>query len=163
MTFCTLFILKIKLYGDLKKINFLSIGFLFGLSAFGQAPSKETFGATAPKQAIKIDKEHLVTILHQSRRQSTVPTDNENTYQLDGLLISYWGLSVNADYHKTLEESQSEILGYLKGDKENNKVNSKIIAVNNIKFLIYEYQRNDQFYLRFKSEFDKNYHNINGV
>jgi len=40
---------------------------------------------------------------------------------------------------------------------------SKIITVNNIRFLIYEYQRNEEFYLRFQSELDRNRNNISGL
>jgi|SRR6185503_11030871 len=81
---------------------------------FGQAPSKETFGAAMPKEAIKLDRGHALSLIHQNSRPSYTPPGIDNTYQLDGLIIAYWGLSMPADYHKTLEDTQTETPGYMK-------------------------------------------------
>lgn len=40
---------------------------------------------------------------------------------------------------------------------------SKIIAINNIRFLVYEYQRGDDLNLRFQSDFDRNRNSVNGL
>src|SRR6185503_5062436 len=147
----------------MKKINLLIICFLLGYSAFGQVPSTETFGATVPKEAIKLDRDHVLSIAHKTLRQSYVAPGIENTYQLDGLVISYWGLSVSPDNTKSLEDSQKEILGLLKRNEGDIVKNSKIVTVNNIRFLVYEYHRGDDVSLRFQSELDKNHKNVNGL
>jgi hypothetical protein len=147
----------------MKKIRLAVAGLLVSIHAFSQVASSETFGATVPKEASKLTRKQLVNILHDNYKWPAIQPNRENIYQLNGLLISYWGLSVNSDYHKNLEASQKEILGYLKRDELNTINESKIVVVNNIKFLVYEYQRGDEVYLRFQSDFDKNLKNVNGI
>jgi len=138
----------------------LLLGYFYVIA---QALSKKTFSATVPKEAIKLDRGHALSLVHQNSRPSYTPPGIDNTYQLNGLIISYWGLSVPADYHKTLENTQTEILGYMKLGKPTPVVFSKIIAINNIRFLVYEYQRGDDLNLRFQSDFDRNRNSVNGL
>jgi len=149
----------------MKTFIFLSLCLFFSYFAYGQAPSDETFNAAAPRGAEKLTKERFRSIVHRDYKRSVISENHENIYQLDGLLISYWGLSVKPDYDKSLEASQAEMLEILKISPPKNIVDfSKIIVVNNIKFLVYQYHNEyDEFFLRFQSNFNKDHKNINGL
>jgi hypothetical protein len=136
---------------------------LFGLKLSGQAPISEVVDATLPKGAKLLTKEQLIAYTKSNYKRSQIPTDKKNTYQLDGLLISVWDLSVNPGLKRSLQASQSEMLGYLKRNTENTINYSKIITVNNIQFLVCEYQKQDEVYLWFKSDYNKANKNISGV
>jgi len=99
---------------------------------------------------------------HTSRSRAYL-INKENYYKLDGVLISFWDLSVNPEFKKTLQASQSEMLGYLARNKENTVNFSKIITVNNIQFLVCQYQKQNEVYLWFKSDFNKDNKDICGI
>jgi hypothetical protein len=146
----------------MKKTIFLITGLFISLYTMGQSPTSDVFNATAPKGAKKLTREQLTNYVHSNYKRSGLPLDKENTYQVDGLLISYWSLSVNPDFKKSLKSTQSEMLAVLK--ENNNMINdSRIIKINNIQFLVYEYQKENEVTLRFQSEFNKNNKNINGI
>jgi len=147
----------------MKKILFLIAGLFLSLYAVGQVPSSNVVIATMPKGATKLTRDHLLNIVHNDYKRSSIPLDKENTYQLDGVLISFWDLSVNPEFKKSLKASQSEMLEYLGRNKENVVNYSKIISVNNIQYLVCEYQNNDEVYLWFKSDYNKKNKDINGV
>ncbi len=129
----------------------------------GQAPTSEVVSANMPKGATKLSREQLTNYVHNNFKQSALPLEKENLYQLDGLIISFWDLSVNPEFKKSLQASQSEMLAVLKRNSENTINYSKIITVNNIQYLVYQYQKNDEVFLRFQSEFNKNNKNICGL
>jgi len=147
----------------MKKIFLLLAGLFCSLYAMGQAPTRDVFTADTPKGATRLSKEQLLSYMHHNFKTSAVPDDKEHTYKLDGLLISYWSLSVNPEFKKSLQASESEILAVLKRNPENVIHYSKIVSANKIQFLVYEYQRNDEVLLRFQSEFNKDNKNINGL
>lgn len=147
-----------------EKVVLLILLISFNLSvAIGQAPKSEVVNADMPPGAKQLTKEQLSTFVRNNYKKYSIPLGKENTYQLDGLVISFWDLSVNPEFKKSLEASQSEILGYLKWTDRNVINFSKIVTINNIRFLEYEYQTGDEVYLRFQSEFDKKNRNICGV
>src|ERR1700741_246222 len=114
----------------MKAFIFLSLCLFSSYFAFWQAPSGETFNAAAPREAKKLTKERFLSIVRRDYKRSVISENHENIYQLDGLLISYWGLSVRPDYNKSLEASRSEMLGILKISPPKNIVDfSKIIVV----------------------------------
>jgi len=55
------------------------------------------------------------------------------------------------------------MLGYLRIDHDNIIDYSKIIAVNNIQFLICQYEKDGEAFLWFKSDYDRDNKNISGV
>ena len=128
-----------------------------------QTPSSTVVTATMPQGATKPTKDELAKYIHDNYKRSQVPLDKTNTYKLNGLLISFWDLSINPPFKKSLEASQSEILGYLKQNSENTINYSKIITVNDIRFLVYVYQKGNEEYLRFQSEYNKDNKNICGL
>jgi hypothetical protein len=147
-----------------QKITLFILGFFFSFYAMGQQPtSSEVVNAVMPKGATKLTGEQLSNYVCKNYIRPGIPLDKENTYQLDGLLISFWDLSVKPEFKKSLQDSQSEILAILKRNDENVINYSKIIAVNNIQFLVYEYQKSDEVYLWFRSDFNKNNENIIGT
>ena len=148
----------------MKKIFSLIAGLLFSLSVLGQPlPTSEVVNAAMPKGSRLLTKEQLISYINNNFKISQVPTDKVNLYLLDGLIISFWDLSVNPESKRTLQDSQSEVLEYVGRNKENVINYSKIVAFNNIQFLLFEYQKQDEVYLWFKSDYNKNNKDINGV
>jgi len=147
----------------MKKILFLIAGLFLFFYAVGQTPSSNVVTATMPKGATRLTRAQLINIVHNNYKKSGIPLDKGNTYQLNGILISFWDLSVNPEFKKSLKASQSEMVGYLSRNKENIIHYSQIIKVNNIHYLVCEYQNDDEIYLWFKSDYNKNDKDINGV
>jgi hypothetical protein len=146
----------------MKNIVFLIIGLLISSQLIGQTPKSDVVSVRLPHGATSLTKEQLSKVAHNNFKRSGVPLDVENYYQLDGLIISFWDIEVNPDFNRSLEEIRSGMVAILK--RNNDTVNfSKIITVNNIQFLEYEYQKDDEVYLRFQSEFNKNHKNICGI
>jgi hypothetical protein len=143
----------------------LSIAFLFlSIFVFAQEnPNSTVVTARMPKGSVKLGKKELSKFLHENFKKSGVPLDKENTYQLDGIIISFWDLSVNPESKKSLKATQSEMLSVLKLNNDNVINYSKIISVNNIQYLVYEYQKDDEVYIWFRSDFNKDNKNINGT
>jgi hypothetical protein len=147
-----------------QKITLLILNLFFGLYAMGQQnPSSEVVSATMPIGTKHLTKAKVLDYVHKNYKRSQISVDRKNIYQLDGLLISFWDLSINPEFKKSLQDSQSEMLGLLKRNPENVINYYKIITVNNIQFLIYEYQKQDEVFLRFQSEYDKNNKDICGL
>lgn len=146
----------------MKKTIFLIGSLFFSLLAVGQAPASNVVIATMPKGATKLQGQQLSKFVHDNYKGLGIPLDKENTYKVDGILISFWDLYVNPGFKKSLQASQAEMLGIRRLNKDT--VNfSKIISVNNIHFLVYEYQKSNEVFLRFQSEFNKNNKNICGI
>jgi len=156
--------MRCQQYLKMRKIIFFIAGLFFTQYVIAQqAPSSEVVTAVMPKGAIKLTQDQLVRFTSKNYKSSAMPLNKENTYQLDGILISFWDLRVNQEFKKSLPASQKEILEVLRLN-DFNKVNySKIITVNNKQFLVYDYEIEDECYLRFQSEFNKQNKNICGL
>ncbi len=147
----------------MKKISFLVAGLFLSHFAMSQVNGhSDVVNITIPKKAAKLTKEKLVTYTNSNYKRSQVPIDKENIYQIDGLIVSFWDVPASESNKRDLPVIQSEILGILKRNNENVINYSKIITVNNIQFLVFEYQKGDEVFLRFISEL-KNHKNLNGI
>ena len=147
----------------MKKISFLIIGLFISAFTSAQIPSSDVVSAAMPNGAKLLTKEQLQSFTKNNYKRSQIPTDKKNIYQLDGVLISFWDLSVNPGFERSLQASQSEMLGYLGRNSENTINYSKIIKVNNIQFLLCEYQKQDEVFLWVKSDLNKSNKYISGV
>ena len=128
-----------------------------------QTISSEVVNASIPKGAKHISTEELSNYLKSNYKYSQISFNRANVFKMGRLIISFWDLSVNPVSKKSLEDSQLEILGYLKYNPENVINFSKIETINNIRFLIYQYQKGDETFLRFQSEFNSKNRNICGI
>lgn len=147
----------------MKKIFLLIQSVLFCSLALCQpSPSSDVVTATMPAGSRLMSKKEVIDFTKNYKRSQISP-DRKNIYQSDGLIISFWDLSVNPGFKKSLEASRSEMLAVFKLDKEAVINFSKIIDINNIHFLVYEYQKGDEVFLRFQSEFNKSDKNICGI
>jgi len=147
----------------MKNITFFTICLFFSIHAIGQIPKSDVVSLSVPNGARSLTKEQLSKIVHNNFKRSGVPLNMENYYQLDGLIISFWDHeeNVSPEFQRSLEEIKSGMLGILK--QNNDTVNfSKIITINSIQFLVYEYQKEDEVYLRFQTGF-KNNKNFGGI
>lgn len=147
----------------MKKVTLIIICTLLGLRTIAQIPKSRVVDAAMPNGAIRLTNEQLKDYIRNNYKKSGVPLDKDNVYQIDGVIISFWDLHVNPQFKKSLEASQKEILGYLKWTDHNNVNFSKIITVKGVRYLEYEYQKYDEVFLRFQSEFDSNNDNICGI
>jgi hypothetical protein len=147
----------------MKNIVFLIIGSFCSLYAIGQTPASTVVDITIPKGASRLSHEQLTKYISNNFKRSGVPLNKENTYQLNGMIISFWDLSVNPKFKKSLKATQTEMLSTLKLVDNLIIINSQIITVNNVRFLEYEYQIEDEVYLRFQSAYNKNNKNICGI
>jgi hypothetical protein len=141
---------------------FLIACLFFNIGAWGQVPKSDVVSASLPKGAISLRKEQVSKIVHDNFKRSSIPLDVENYYQLDGIVMSFWDDEVNPEFKRSLEDIQLGMLGIFK--RNNDVVNfSKIISVNNIRFLVYEYQIDDEVNLCFQSDFNKHNKHIGGI
>jgi len=148
----------------MKKIVFLIAGLSLRLIVMGQQiPSSDVVDASMPNGAKLMTKEQVIDYTKRNYKRSEISPERKNIYQLDGLIISFWDLSVNPGFKKSLQASRAEMQELFSWNKEIVVNLSKIITVNNIQYLVYEYQKNDEAFLRFQSEFNKNDKNICGI
>jgi hypothetical protein len=150
-----------------KKVVFSIIGLLFSFVGICQVPNSQVIDATLPKGTVSLSKEQASTMLHNNFKRYEVPTnskylDIKNYYQMDGLLVAFWDDEVNPQFKRSLETIRSGIMGVFRYTHDT--VNfSKIITLNNINFLEYEFKKEDEVYLWFQSDVNKNDKNICGV
>jgi hypothetical protein len=148
----------------MKKITFLIFGLCYCLTAISQQiPSSEVVIASMPPGSRLLTEDQVTKFTSEHFKRSQIPAGKKNIYQLDELIISFWDLSVNPEFKKSLKDSQSEISEYLGRDDANTINYTKLIRVNDIQFLIYQYERHGDVYLRFQSEYNKNNRDICGV
>jgi len=155
MRFISLFLMK--------KILYLIAVLFFSIHVLGQASESSVVSVRLPKGASSLTKRQLSGLVHQNFKRSSIPLERENYYQLDGILIFFWDLSVNPGFKKGIANSKLELLGYLSRNKDNTIDYSKIINVNGIQFLICQYENHGEAYLWFKSECNSDDKYINGV
>jgi hypothetical protein len=151
----------------MKKAFFSIIGLLFGLTGICQIPKSEVVNATLPQGTKSLTKEQTSTILRNNFKRNEVPTDNkslniQNYYQMNGLIIAFWDDEVNPPFNRSLEEISSGMTGIFKYNHDTVNFN-RIITLNNVKYLEYEIQKEDEAYLWFQSEVNKNNKSICGV
>jgi hypothetical protein len=116
-----------------------------------------------PKGAVKLSRDQVKSFLGKDDQYGNIPFDRENYYKLDGMIISFRDLNFSRDFTKPLKATEAEMLEGLRLVKENVLDYSKIITVNGIQFLVYQYENGDNLFLRFRSDYDKDNRNIVGV
>jgi alpha-amylase/alpha-mannosidase (GH57 family) len=139
----------------MRNVVLFKVALLFSIYAIGQSPKSNVVSISAPAGAIQLTKEQASELIHANFKQSSIPLDKENYYQLNGIIMSFWDIEQDTEYKRSLEEIRSGMLGVLK--YAHDTVNfSKIITVNNSQFLVYEYQKDDEVYLWFQTDFKNN-------
>ncbi|MEP6613216.1 MAG: hypothetical protein ABJA76_15055 [Mucilaginibacter sp.] len=134
---------------------------LFGLCALGQQVSTDIFTATAPAGATKLTGQPLADYLRANYKKTLVPSNQENTYLADGVIVCFWGLPGGPVKSKPLEEMQTRMVTVL---QKNNTVNyARIETINNIRFLIYEYESDGEVYIRYWSDPNSKGQNLSGI
>jgi hypothetical protein len=126
------------------------------------AAKSDVVNVILPHGTSVIEKGNIERTVHTNFKRTSIPFDKENYFQSDGLIISFWDDKVNPEFNRKLDDIQPGILAVLKYNHD--QVNfSKIITVNGMRFLIYEYEKDNEVDLRFQSEFDKNNRDVLGV
>jgi hypothetical protein len=148
-----------------KKTLSLIIGVFFSGFAIGQAnPSSNVVNLKVPERAVKLSTDDVQTFIKANgfKHSQLAFEKRRKFYEVDGLIISFWDIPMNPTHKRSLQKMQDEGLGILKDDKENIIKFSKIESINNIQFLIYEYQKEDEVFLRFISD-ENNNKNLTGI
>ncbi|MBD1394891.1 hypothetical protein [Mucilaginibacter glaciei] len=121
----------------------------------------------APQAAKKLTKAEIANFITNDYKHSQIISKNELVYQSNHLLISYWDLFTNVEFRKSLEQIQKSMVNLLTNSEvslKGTKITiSKIITVNGTRYLILEYQMDDEVFLRFSSETKENGVNFNGI
>lgn len=115
-----------------------------------------------PKGIEKLNEQQLISLSHNRFDEKSTRGFHDHIYKKDGLLIYYLNSSVSPKLKKSLENNRVmmvSLLGQLSGTVVDD---SKIITVNNIRFLIIDYHDTNTRYIRFTSDYDKSFNFING-
>lgn|GEM_PF-919689 len=118
-----------------------------------------------PDRAVRLSNAQAEAIItKEGYKHSQVTLDDKrNLYQIDGLLVSCWDVPISPDDKRSLEQMRIEGRAILNLNKDNIVNFSNIETINNVRFLITEYERGDEVFLRFISEARNNNHNLNGI
>jgi len=134
---------------------------LFCVYADAQVDVNNVFTATPPKDATSLTGEQLQTYLRSHFTVTLVPGNHETTYLADGVIICFWDLKANPPYYKPIDSLQARMV---RGSSKNSTINySRFETINNVRFGIYEFQKDDEVYIRFGSEVNKNLQSMNGI
>jgi len=145
----------------MKKLTLLTVGLLFGLFALGQQVTTDIFTAIAPSGSAKLTGQALQDYVHSNYKKTLVPSNQEDTYLADGVIICFWGLPAGTVKSKPLEEMQTRMVEVL---QKNNTVNyARIYTINNTRFLIYEFESDGEAYIRYRSDPNSKEQTLNGI
>jgi len=145
----------------MKRISFLVACMLFCLYATAQVDVNNVFTAMPPKNATSLTSEQLQTYLRSHFKVTLVPGNHETTYLADGVIVCFWDLKANPQYLKPLDSLQARgVRGVSKSATLND---SHFETVNSVRFGVYEFQKEDEVYIRFGSEVNKNLQSMNGI
>jgi hypothetical protein len=145
----------------MKKLTLLTVALLFGLCALGQDVSTDIFTATAPVGAPKLTGQALMDYVHANYKKTLVPSNQDNTYLADGVIICFWALPAGTVKSKPLEEMQTRMVAVL--EKSNTVNYSRIETINNTRFLIYEFESDGEVYIRYRSDPNAKDQTMNGI
>jgi hypothetical protein len=144
----------------MKKILTISILLHICFTAFSQEKFFRTSKAKVkmPIVAQKLTQQELADYVKSNFKDSAIPTDAENVYKINNILLSYWDWPVNTGEPKrTLEERKNlTLVSYNSFNKKHGNlfkdIEANIITVNNIKYLIDKHSYNNDVYIWFFSE-----------
>ncbi|MDB5135912.1 MAG: hypothetical protein JWP37_2515, partial [Mucilaginibacter sp.] len=125
----------------------------YPVNTIAQVPEVMQFNL--PKGTKKLNVQQFKNLSHSGFNNETISDFHDHIYKKDGLLIYYLNLSsypTNPTYRKSLENNQKVMVSLLGQTKDNIVDNSKIISINNIRFLIIGYHDKDINYIRFTSD-----------
>jgi hypothetical protein len=120
-----------------------------------QHPQSNIVSINVPQDAISLSKEEAARTIHANFKRSSIPLGKENYYKVDGIIVSFWDHEENAIHENTLEEIRSGMLGILKRTHDTVNI-SKIIKINDMQFLVYEFQNENEVHLVFQTDYYKN-------
>ncbi|WP_298681541.1 hypothetical protein [uncultured Mucilaginibacter sp.] len=148
----------------MKKILILfSILFISQYASAQKLALTKGVSAVAPQGSKRLTKAEVAAFVKANFKHTEIDTNKTIVYQNNHLLISYWDIYTGPEFRRPLEKTL-KLLTYLFKDDHNNIVTtSKIINVNGTRFIILEYERNDEVYLSFLSEVKPNGVNANGI
>jgi len=147
----------------MKKFLLIFACLIYSINTFGQEgpTTREVMQLTLPKGTEKLDEEKLNNLSHNRFNEKTTSDFHDHIFKKDSLLIYYMNLSFPRILRKSLESNQIMMVSLL-GQAKDTVDYSKIISVNNIRFLIIEYHDKNTMYIRFRSDYDKSGSLING-
>jgi hypothetical protein len=151
-----------------KKIIVLNIGLFLSIVVFGQAsPSSKIIDASMPAGTSMLTNDQMSQYMKSNFKRNGIPIDNKyldvtNYYKKEGLIISFWDFETDTSYRISLEGIGAGILGLLKRNKDTVNL-YRIVKINDIKFLEYEYQQDNEIFLRFQSDANAKNQNICGL
>jgi len=151
-------VVRYNFFFQMKKISFLVVAIIFGHLTRAQEPISDVVTLTLPAKAKILTKDQFLTYEHYAfkySRSKAFENDNRfytNLYSIYGILTRFFDLNVSPDDNRTLEQLQQEMAKRIMNRNVNMVINySKIITINDIPFLICEYQTADEVFLRFMS------------
>jgi len=119
--------------------------------------------AVAPQGSKRLTKAEVAAFVKANFKHTEIDTNKTIVYQNNHLLISYWDIYTGPEFRRPLEKTLKGVIELAKGYNNNIVTTSKIVTVNGTRFIILEYERNDEVYLRFLSEVKPNGVNANGI
>lgn len=143
----------------MKKFHIIIICLFYARHVNGQ---QEVMKLTLPKGTEKLVEQQLKSLSHRGFNEKNVSDFHDHVYKKDGLLIYYLNLSTSPKLKKSLESYQRMMVSLLGQLKSTVVDSSKIITVNNVRFLIIESHEKDNMTIQFTSDYDKNCGFING-
>jgi hypothetical protein len=143
--------------------------FLFVFQCFSASCQKNVLKSNAiviiPQNAQKLSSTQLSDYVKTNFKdyKPPIPLNSEHAYKINNVFLSYWDVNESSEqFKKPLKAVQSEALEGMSWNKAYVVNSSKIITVNNIQFLIINYQRGNDAFIKFDSEY-KNLTCLNGI
>lgn len=150
----------------MKKLHLIIICILYSLSVIGQQSddASEVVQLSLPKGTRKLSQQEYNDFMAKRYDKSGIVDFHNHVYQKNNLLIYYFNSYVTAPkLKKSLESNERIMLGVFKQYGKTTVVDTAtIITVNNIRFGLIKYHKNDIWYIRSTSDYDNNLHYIRG-
>jgi len=144
-------------FNKMKKVIIIFL-VLFNISfAYCQEkPIDEVFTITLPKGTEKLTLQQFRDFSATKFSHTTEYLADDLYYKNNGLGISFRNMSESKIGKTSLESQQKAMPAYLKMNNAITVIDSKIITVNGIKFLIIKYKEYTDNFIRVTSDYDKN-------
>jgi hypothetical protein len=124
-----------------------------------QEPLSNVVDIKLPNQIEKVERSKL-KLENSKFKYSKISEKLDHIYKINNIILSFWDLPISPTNVRTLEQMKVEGSGLLTAKET--LIETNIIKINTIRFLITKYHNAVEYYYRFYSEF-KNYKNISGI
>ncbi|GAA4904557.1 hypothetical protein [Mucilaginibacter defluvii] len=124
-----------------------------------QTTGSDVINFSLPENTVKLSTQQFTQFSKSKLKISTLDNDTRAHYQNGDIILAFWDAVRPLFTERTLESKQKVSASILKRTKKNAAIKrSEIITVNNIRYLIFQYEVNDSGKIIFNSDYynDKN-------